>query len=131
MTNEEKIAKLMKLTGYKECTCRAWVEFEGKCAYCGEDLISTAFRYFSSPTDHILPKAHYPDFEWDVHNSVPSCTLCNSVKNNLDFLMEGENAEEMHIKKKELINRAKAKLEPKIKDRLRFWKGVRDIILDC
>ena len=46
--------------------------------------------------------------------------------------MEGENAEEMlHIKKKELINRAKAKLEPKIKDRLRFWKGVRDIILDC
>ncbi len=130
MTNREKIEKLMGEFRFNEVTAKAWVEFRGRCGYCGEDLISSPFRYYSGQTDHLLPKAKYPELAWDVHNAVPCCGPCNQLKG--DPLREEENAKEMlNHSRQELIHRVQAVLMLNINERLNQYNRIRAIILDC
>ena len=40
---------------------QALVEFEGRCAYCDRDLVSTRLGYACAETDHLLSQAKYSD----------------------------------------------------------------------
>lgn len=50
------------------------------CQNCTVDTLNSM--------DHILPKSKYPEFIVHPRNLIPSCTTCNSIKNNL--IAEGD-----------------------------------------
>ena len=43
-SNNPKFVRLKKIFAYEETT-RAWIEFDGKCGYCGQDLIEDRLHY--------------------------------------------------------------------------------------
>ena len=69
---------------------RVWavpfVRYGGRCAYCGRDLLVDRLGYAAAQIDHLLPKAHYGQYEDWEDNWVLSCSLCNWVKLDWDPL---------------------------------------------
>jgi CRISPR/Cas system Type II protein with McrA/HNH and RuvC-like nuclease domain len=82
---DDKIEKLMKAYRYNEGTARAYVESNGRCVYCGVDLLNNLCTYFSADIDHLLPKSKYPEFESWCENWVLSCRACNALKSKMDI----------------------------------------------
>lgn len=75
----------MKVYRYNEGTARAYVESNGKCVYCGVDLLNNLSTYFSADIDHLLPKSRYPEFKSWGENWVLSCRACNAMKSKMDI----------------------------------------------
>lgn len=59
---------------------QALVEFEGRCAYCDRDLVSTRLGYACAETDHLLSQAKYRVVKDHPRNWVLACSICNSAK---------------------------------------------------
>ena len=64
----------------KEKRAEVWMKYDGRCAYCGEDL-----EYKNMQVDHIIP-VHSGGAN-DIANYNPSCRQCNFYKsaNTVDF----------------------------------------------
>ena len=80
-SNNPKFVSLKKIFGYEETT-RAWIEFDGKCGYCGQDLIEDRLHYSCGTIDHLIPKKDFPAGQWFQPNMILSCSLCNSLKHD-------------------------------------------------
>lgn len=59
----------------------AFFEFDGRCAYCGLNLLAGAKRFRFSTVDHVYPTALGGTNE--PSNLVPACHECNGVKSKL------------------------------------------------
>lgn len=56
------------------------------CPYCGENFILSTVgkRKSRGPLDHFIPKDLFPEFATSLHNLIPCCGTCNSLKSNLN-----------------------------------------------
>jgi 5-methylcytosine-specific restriction endonuclease McrA len=70
--------KVMK----KEFREKVYFKYDGKCAYCGNDVPYKDFQ-----VDHIIPKESFNTYKYnldytvnDFRNSNPSCRRCNHYK---------------------------------------------------
>jgi len=62
-----------------------WLYDEGKCVYCGTELVETGHTISGlASTDHLLPKHNRPELDEDPLNAVPACSTCNHVKGQWD-----------------------------------------------
>lgn len=67
----------------KKTRLAVYEKYEGKCAYCGKDLLGIK----NMQVDHIWPVRRYERFK-DVHafeNLNPSCRRCNHYKSVLNL----------------------------------------------
>lgn len=64
----------------KEIRIKVYKKFQGKCAYCGENI-----SYNKMQVDHIYPK--YLGGKNELKNYNPSCRQCNFYKST--FTIEG------------------------------------------
>jgi 5-methylcytosine-specific restriction endonuclease McrA len=133
-TEDTKVDYLVNECDFFKMTAIAWVEFKGKCAYCGEDVISTRFRYANGVIDHLLPKSKYPHLQWVQENFILSCSLCNSLKSKADVLLESERANSSEVLKNnraELVERVKKYIALKLsKGSQASWAKVKNILSD-
>lgn len=103
--------RLISELGWHPSIARAYVEFNGHCAYCGEDVLSTRTGYALGALDHLLPKSKYPDLIDHESNHVLACTVCNSIKGNMDVLEAGEEPHRTLTERRhELIDRVRARI---------------------
>lgn len=61
-----------------------------KCAYCRMD-VSLSTSYFE--IEHIVPKSIHPEWMYEPLNLCVVCSICNSVKNDKEVLLEPKNTE--------------------------------------
>ena len=84
MDRHEKIDNLIRLYRYNIQTATAYVDANGFCAYCGEDVFASEGGFCSAQIDHLFPQSIYPDLKNDPLNCVYSCFRCNQLKRSLD-----------------------------------------------
>jgi len=109
----------------------AYVEFEGRCAFCGRDLIGTPDAYSIGTLDHILPKGKYPELSEDQRNKALSCLVCNHLKGNFDPLKHDEDPLEMVREgKRALISRSTAAIREQEQRANENWKKAKAIVLE-
>ena len=72
MNNEDKLQKLMREYGFNEGTAMAYIESQGRCMYCDEDMFEFRQGYSSSQIDHLLPSSKHKKLEWEIKNWVHS-----------------------------------------------------------
>lgn len=124
-----KVKLLVEECGFAELTAQVYVAYNGKCVYCGEDLVKSSLGYSSGTIDHLLPKSKHPNHEWNENNLVLSCGLCNSLKSGVDILQQGEDPTDMlENSKLEMIRRAKKVISDKIGVRHQNWWKARQIL---
>jgi 5-methylcytosine-specific restriction endonuclease McrA len=58
-----------------------WNKSEGKCFYCGIELVEKSMQNDEYCVDHFVPRNSGGDSEID--NLFPCCRKCNSVKNKI------------------------------------------------
>lgn len=86
-TDHDKIVtQLIEEFNFHPLTAKIYVEYNGKCAYCGLDLLETTVKYHSGVIDRVLPKTIYPQLEWDENNLALSCFTCSDLKGDYDVL---------------------------------------------
>ena len=85
MREEDEIAvnRLIDLK-FWEPHARKLVRRNGRCVYCGADVLHDRLGYATLQWDHLLPKAHYRELKHDPNNIVLACQLCNSLKWDYD-----------------------------------------------
>jgi hypothetical protein len=126
---DPRVKRLEDEAGFSPRQARAYVESEGRCGFCGCDLIDTPERYAMGTIDHLLPRSSYPDFEDHTDNHVLACLRCNGLKSGFCGLRHGEDPLDMITKRKRaLVERAREHLDalrPRVDDE---WRTVCDII---
>ena len=128
MDREERIHKLKNEYGFNEGTALAYIDSEGKCTYCGDDMFTFRQGYSSSQIDHLLPKK-YKELEWNIKNWVFCCSSCNAIKHDLDVLKANENpVKTVENKRNELIERVKEQLSEKINKRKIEYNNIKRIV---
>lgn len=130
---EDQIDLLMNELNTNRQTAVAFIKSKGRCIYCGIDLLSDWHNYQCSQLEHILPKAKYPDLEWNEDNCVLGCTACNMIKHNFDPLKGCEAAsqnpsEYLSSHKEELIVKAREHIFARLPEMKASMKRVSDII---
>ena len=131
MTDQEaRIQELTDLFEGRRGTARAYIDFEGRCAFCGRDLIGTPDAYSIGTIDHLLPKSRYPQLCDDEDNKALSCLICNGLKGGSDVLHRDEDPIDMvRNRRDELIKRSTAAIKQRSKKSLEDWKKVKAIVL--
>lgn len=85
------VAQLIEEFNFHPLTAKIYVEYNGKCAYCGLDLLETTVKYHSGVIDRVLPKTNYPELEWNENNLALSCFTCSDLKGDYDVLESTQN----------------------------------------
>ena len=129
----EKIATkeemLKKECGFYETTAKAYVDFDGRCGYCGQDLVEERFRYACGTIDHLIPRTVYPKGEWEQENMILSCSLCNALKRDYNPCLENETPGDALSQNREvLLQRAKEHIANKAAPAHANWWKVRMIL---
>lgn len=75
-----KVERLKIECSFYETTAQAYDDFDGRCGYCGQDLVEDRFHYASGTIDHLIPQADFPEGKWFQPNLILSCSICNSLK---------------------------------------------------
>lgn len=83
---DKRVAQLIDEFNFHPLAAKIYVESNGKCIYCEKDLLATSVEYYSGMVDRLLPKAKYPELEWDEGNLVLSCFSCSSIRGEFDIL---------------------------------------------
>ncbi len=83
---DKTVTQLIEEFNFHPLTAKIYVEFNGRCAYCGLDLLETTVKYHSGVIDRVLPKASYPELEWDENNLALSCFSCSELKGEYNVL---------------------------------------------
>ena len=81
--------------GWRAHMAEQWVASNGRCTYCGRDVLHDRLGFASQCGDHLLPRRHYAAYADDERNEILCCSLCNSVKGHFDPLVEGEDPDTM------------------------------------
>lgn len=110
------------------------LRYDGKCAYCGLDLLSSqGICYQLWCLDHLLPQVHYPELIDHPENHILACRSCNGIKADFDadpssrvYLRSNEfsaqHAEQLFQIAKAHVNVEKARLEAAFKEELELFK---------
>lgn len=75
-----KVERLKIECSFYETTAQAYDDFDGRCGYCGQDLVEDRFHYACGTIDHLIPQADFPEGKWFQPNLILSCSICNSLK---------------------------------------------------
>lgn len=131
-TDEEKtVAQLIDEFNFHPLTAKIYVEYNGKCAYCGLDLLETTVKYHSGVIDRVLPKTNYPELEWNESNLALSCFTCSDLKGDYDVLEPNNNntSEILQEHKRTMIDKIKRELSKRMQtienERIRVKQIVR------
>ena len=89
--HDQIVAQLIEEFNFHPLIAKIYVEYNGKCAYCGLDLLETTVKYHSGMIDRVLPKTNYPELEWDENNLALSCFTCSDLKGDYDVLKSTPN----------------------------------------
>lgn len=84
--SDQRVTQLIEEFNFHPLTAKIYVKYNGRCAYCGLDLLETTFKYHSGVIDRLLPEANYPELEWDESNLALSCFSCSYLKGDYDVL---------------------------------------------
>jgi len=57
-----------------------WLRAQGRCEYCGVDLLELHEVYRGADSDHLLPKSLYPLLIDKLNNYVMACASCHKLK---------------------------------------------------
>lgn len=129
--SDERVGELIEELDFHPLTAKIYVKYNGKCAYCGLDLLETTVKYHSGTIDRLLPKSKYPELEWEESNLALSCFSCSNLKGEYDALESNpENALELLAKHQEiLINKIKNELSKRMQtvenERIRVKRIIR------
>ena len=63
---------------------QAFIRDDGRCVYCGKELLKKFGPSCEACGDHLLPRSLYPDLAQHVDNLVPACMGCNRMKHDYD-----------------------------------------------
>ena len=113
-----KIKELEK-KDWPEISAAAWVRTDGRCAYCGADILENVTTYSAGETEHILPKSKYENRHWEILNTTLACKRCNNAKgtwdpNEDDPIVTDENEKITKEQHEALIGRVKNCIKEKI-----------------
>jgi len=124
---------------------KLWLRDEGKCVYCGFDLLqSYEFAYYFYHYDHLLPKEErkYPELIREEWNLVLACRPCNELKHGFDpncdpipgkgkaaLIYTSEHKTLSDAERAELISRARAYLETQKEIKARRFQKDKELIL--
>ena len=97
------------LTGRR---ARVWAKTGGRCAYCGERLLTRSSHPRSFHVDHVVPKAH--GGTGDLSNLAPTCRVCNLRKGARDL-------EAFRVAEERRLRREPGPLARRLGRRHRFW----------
>ncbi len=129
MTNDPRAKQLKDEANFNPVRAHAYVTYDGKCAFCGCDLIDTPEHYALGTIDHLLPKGEYPELADLEVNHVLSCFTCNQLKDGYHGLQKGEDPEKtLHEGREELLRRARAHLDQKRPRWETEWSTARRIL---
>lgn len=70
---------------------KKWAQMTGVtiCPYCNRSYIFTSDKSGTRPQyDHYFPKSKYPYLEISMYNLIPCCSICNSLKQDVDTYTE-------------------------------------------
>jgi len=109
----EDKTKEMKELGYSERDAIVFVRANGKCEYCGVDLIHDRITWDSVQFDHVIPKSKEGSDE--EQNLALSCKVCNNAK--MTFYPEGNTRDERILSAKEHIDKRRKNADE-------FWRKV-------
>jgi len=126
---------------------KRWVRDEGKCVYCGLDLLqSYGFAYYFYDYDHLLPKEEgkYPELMREEWNLVLTCSVCNKLKHSFDPNRDAIPGKEKpapiytpehkvlsDAERTELISRARAYLDTQREMKLRRFQKDKELLLEA
>ena len=117
----EAIDRLKRLE-YPPHLAQQWLEGNGRCTYCGRDVLHDRLGFACQVGDHLLPQGHYQQFSGDTRNEILCCSLCNSVKGDFDPLFDGEDPGEMlEHHRRTLVQRAREYI---LQQRLDHWDSL-------
>jgi 5-methylcytosine-specific restriction endonuclease McrA len=125
----EIIDELTKVFGGYRTTAQAYIDFGGKCGYCGRDLVEDRHDYSIGTIDHLIPRKVFPGGVWLQENLILSCSLCNSLKCDYNPCSEGENVEDaLQNRRDVLLQRAKVEIAEKAGPTHAAWWQVRMLL---
>lgn len=78
------VARLIEEFNFHPLTALIFVKYDGKCFYCGKNLLDSGLKY-SKFMDCLLLKAKNPELEWDENNLAPSCLSCG-ITTGINFM---------------------------------------------
>ncbi len=132
MEEELLIKELKTKLKFHESIATAFVVGNGRCEYCGQDLLRDRQEYASATLDHLLPKEKYDkSIAENPNNWVLSCSCCNSAKGRYDVLKTNEDANEMlNNNRDDLIVRARKYISEKMLEYDREWISAIEILLN-
>lgn len=112
---EKLISILKKEFGFWESTAIAFIEANGECVYCGENLYSNRLRYYSQNIDHVYPKSKYLNLANKQVNLALSCFKCNSLKKDRDLCPQtGDPLKLLQSDKESVLECIRSKLKDDI-----------------
>ena len=88
LSDKDLIDQLKSEFGFWESTAIAFIESQGLCVYCGEDLYSSRIRYASQNIEHLYPQSKFNDLKDKQCNLVLSCFKCNNMKRGRELYPE-------------------------------------------
>ena len=129
MTDPKRTAEALIEHGFGYHQSHAIAKTEGRCAYCGVDVLSDPFKT-GYAVDHILPKDTYRHLQDSPDNLAFSCWACNSFKLGFNPLSAGEDAKTMiTTARQRLIERCRRHIRGKRAESNRdWWDKAREIV---
>lgn len=125
---EEVMDKLTTVFGGYRTTAQAYIDFNGKCGYCGQDLIEDRMSYACGTIDHLIPRKVFPDGEWRQENLILSCPLCNSLKRDYNPCEGQDPKDALYNQRDVLIQKAKEEIARKAEPAHATWWKVRMLL---
>jgi 5-methylcytosine-specific restriction endonuclease McrA len=95
---------------------RLFREYDGRCAYCGKDLLTDLDTYMGSVADHIVPRT--ADGSDDQPNRALSCAACNIFKGHFNP-QQGDSTKT----KEQLIERARTLIFERRSNKINQFMG--------
>jgi hypothetical protein len=62
MEQNKIVTQLVEEFDFNPLIAKVYVAFNGKCVYCGMDLLASSVEYYSAVVDRILPKNIIPSW---------------------------------------------------------------------
>lgn len=128
--SQNTVNRLIAECGFSKDLAIVYVRANGRCEYCGADLLMSRQGYAIAEIDHLLPKSKYPEYSTNINNLVLSCRTCNGIKRNENILCSGELPDLVtdQGKRSELIQRSRNFISKKMGQYDETWRKATEIL---
>lgn len=130
MSKEQNLVSILESQfGFWESSAIAFIESEGRCVYCDEDLYSNRIRYASLNVEHLFPQSEFPKLAREQSNLVISCFKCNNHKRSKPLHPKTDNPLSLlKSDKQAVINHIREKLQEQIKNEISICEKLNNIL---